>query len=642
MGFEAFLEGWGDQFYDHSGNGAVAGIYIFPGSSCDELSGFADSESLQGGPSAADVEITNLHIKVSSGDLGVAVSNDGGVMNLLNLFVYVDDSGSIDLPDLVSKGNVGIQIKESIPNGMYDSSEIIWSEVPKNPAATEKYEESSDNGLLYYGPKLTHKNFFLKDNSASKRTYDDVDIFLQAENKREITVKTLSGISHTTGSFELALSSADEINISSFNSELDYNNPVKLTGSLQAWSFEYSSSTDIVGLSEIGRIKFSEDVLGDHMLDSDPNVEVVYPPIGKNKTLVSPKVKEGYIYPTWQDCIMHSDTSDSNFLQLNSSNEIISLSNAFSTGSFGQDGSYNVPVLNNQNDFGNSYNSAYFTNGKKLIHEQGFDFNSNQGMTLLFNCNVDYKSLNDRLMAADPPWNANILDNRTSIANFYLESSDLVNTTFTSSIYFSEEDQNRIQYDYLIENLSGSHPNFLEEFFISGSIFALKESYDEDGNLVKGILTEVDVNGDFSITEDTKYFFNSYGDWQPDNLNPDGNEGFYSFGDLASSSGPLTGAFPYWHFTVSEEGSLLFHSGSDDVDDITTFEDSIISQVAHVLISGSQAEVPENQYGIATNLISYFWNDSSRDHIRLKDSDTGQFVYIKDANDKISYGSTIV
>lgn len=635
MGFEAFLEGWGDEFYDHSGNGAIAGMFVFPGTSCDSLSGFADSESLQGGPSAADVEITNLHINVSSDELGVAVSNDGGTMNLLNLFVYVDDGGSINLPDLISKGDIGIYIKESIPNELYGSSEIIWSEVPKNPSATEKYTESFDNDLLYYGPKLTHKNFFLKDNSASKRTYDDVDIFLQVENKREITVKTLSGIRHSTGSFDLALSSPDEINISSFVSNFDAANPVKLTGSLQAWNFAYSSSSDITGLSEIGRIKFSEDVFGDSILDSDPNVEVIYPPIGKNKTLVAPKVKEGYIYPTWHNCIIHSDTSEDNFLQLNSSNEILSLSNAFSTGSFSQDGSHSLPILNNQNDFGNSLKSAYFTNGKKLICEQNFDFVNNQGMTLLFNCNVDYKSLNDRLVAADPPWNTNILDNRTSIANFYLESSDLVNTTFTSSIYFSEEEQNRIQYDYLIENLSGSHPNFLEEFFVSGSIFALKESYDEDGNLVKSVLTEADVNGDFSINEDTKYFFNSYGDWQPDSSNPDGDEGFYSFEDLSSPSSPLTGAFPYWYFTVSEEGTLLFHSGSDSVDDITIFEDSIISQVAHVLISGSQAEVPENQYGFATNLISYFWNDSSKDHLRLKNSDTGQFVYIKDANDKI-------
>lgn len=642
MGFEAFLEGWGDEFYDHSGNGAVAGMFVFPGTSCDSLSGFADSESLQGGPSAADVEITNLHINVSSDELGVAVSNDGGTMNLLNLFVYVDDGGSINLPDLISKGDIGIYIKESIPNELYGSSEIIWSEVPKNPSATEKYTESFDSGLLYYGPKLTHKNFFLKDNSASKRTYDDVDVFLQVENKREITIKTLSGIRHSTGSFDLALSSPDEINISSFSSDLDYDSPVKLTGSLQAWSFAYSSSSDITGLSEIGRIKFSEDVFGDSILDSDPNVEVIYPPIGKNKTLVAPKVKEGYIYPTWKNCIVHSDTSEANFLRLNSSNEILNLSNTFSTSSFGQDGSHSLPILNNQNDFGNSLKSAYFTNGKKLISEQTFDFDSEEGISLLFNCNVDYKPLNNRLTGEYFGQNPSVLEQLTSIANFYLESDDLPDVTFTSSIYFSEDQIDRVQYDYFIDTFGSSNPGWLEQFFISGSIYALKETYDDFGNLVKNVLTEEDINQGFAIDEGTKYFFNSYGNWMDAGNEPTGDEGFYSFDELTSSNSPLTGGFPYWYFTVDEEGTLLFSSASANPTDIysnDTSQTGILAQwfatgVFATFVDTSKIDEPENNYEVATNFISYFWNDSSKDNIRLKNSSTGEYVYIRDANGK--------
>lgn len=648
MGFEAFLEGWGNEFYDHSGNGAIAGMFVFRGTSCDLLSGFADEYSLQGGPSEADVEVTNLHVRVSFGELGAAVSNDGGAMNLLNLFVYVDDDGSIDLPDLISKGDIGIQIKESTPNEIYTNSKVVWSEIPRNPSAFEEYTESLDNGLLYYGPKFTHKNFFLKDNSASKRTYDDVDIFLQVENKREITVKTLSGIRHSTGSFDLALSSPDEINISSFSSSFDYDSPIKLTGSLQAWHFAYSSSSDITGLSEIGRIKFSEDVFGDSILDSDPNVEVIYPSIGKNKTLVAPKVKEGYVYPSWKQCIVHSDASEPNFSKLDNSGEIIELSNAFSTSSFRQDGSHDLPILNNQNDFGNSLKSVYFTNGKKLVNEQVFDYDSSSGVSLLFNCNIDYKPLNDRLMAEDPPWNADILDNRTSIVNMFLESSDLPNTTFTSSIYFSEEQENRVQYDYFIDVFESTAPGWLEQFLISGSIYALKESYDSNGLLVKSVITDEDLNQGLEISENTKYFFNSYGNWldnadDPTIEEPNGNEGFYSFSELTSSNTPLTGGFPYWYFTVNEEGTLLFSSASSDPTDIIEHDESWTGILAQWFAAGlgliyndsSKIDEPENNYEIATNFISYFWNDSTKDNIRLKNSSTGDFVYIRDANGKI-------
>ena len=587
----------------------------------------------------------------------IATTEDGGTLNIISVFMH------------------GPNIDE-YQEGPYFSSHlggdtsITWSKVPSPQSLTDLITHDTLGENLFTGPGVTYKSYYLKDNSTSHRSYDEVDLYTQVENKREITIKSLGAAAYQNGSFTLVLNEQSDIDIDVFSSSFGHDVPTKQEGGLCSWDIAYSSSSDITGSVEVARIKFSEDIFEEDMDDADPNVEVIYPPIGVNKTLLTPFIDETNIYPSWERCLLHADASDSNYVRVNSGNEVLSFSNEFSSEYFdvfdytwvsslyptnSVETITSTRPLYNKEGFDGNKNSLHFRKGDRLQIATPFEYRKSAGEIISFDIGIDinYEDFKNTMLTSEntiPSEGRSFLEFEVAEES-WLDNNLKLRVSHGQESQFSEEAMEGI-----VEALGSSNSlrGFWENFFASGSIFALKEELDSTGATVRSLITQSDVDNGHVIDNNTKYFLNAWGNWFYDSDGqPDSDEGFYTEEELLTdptilNAGGTDPDFPDWYFTVNEDGSFYIRKLNDNrtwAEEQNSGERAsytIIDLFASFLSGNAgydadddleERERADNRVPILADILAFLWNDKNKTktHIKPKDED-GNEIYLSYLN----------
>lgn len=553
-----------------------------------------------------------------------AISSDGGTLGLCSIFIFG--------PDIKSKEDIQIKFSDqdvgyyTTGGGGVESQNITWADIARPGDDNDVIVDSLENNTLFFGPKLSYKNFYLKDNSTSARTYDDVDIFLQIENKREVTIKTLGSSGYTTGSFSLLLNDTREVNIDDFSTPFQSVAPIKTEDGIQKWDLSYSSSTDITGSVEVARIKFSENIFEDEIEDLDPNVEVIYPPKGLNKTLIAPNIDENYVYPTWENCFFYSDSSDENYFEISGS-EVEKMSDLFSSNYISKPSGFEGPLRDKQLTFGKELSTVRFVPEKLLNGSWDYYLDHNNPIDLSFNLN-----LGETVNSIKEQFKPQFTNNRIIDFTFFkYDTSGSYNNELVSNILKVHLGYEKTDCSYYDSDFHVLNPNDQDR---NQRYYPLRDV----AGVESRILTEADIEAGYVVDENTRYISNYY-------IESNGSITYLTLAEIETklegekNSNSLDYGFPYYHFTVNKDGDLFLKS--DYPAELETYLARDNSQGGWlglfnalydlVIIQNTNDGIKDNIY---SKRFAFWWNSKHFDGFRVKD-DNGSEVYLRDENGKI-------